>query len=71
MFKSAREMGISIWSHEIAGALTRSETALVKLLEDGQENSQEYLSLTTVITHLRSALRQVWKPTSTDVFNAE
>jgi hypothetical protein len=69
--QTAREMATSVWAHEVALALTRSETALSNMAENGLERSKDYSSLTVAVGRLRTALRQIWRPQSNDVFTAE
>jgi hypothetical protein len=64
-------MATSVWAHEIALALVRSETALSNMAESGLKQSKDYLSLGASIGRLRTALRQIWKSQSSDVFTAE
>lgn len=64
-------MATTVWAHEISLSLTRSETALSNMIENGLEQSKEYLTLTGAVSRLRAALRQIWKSQSNDVFTAE
>lgn len=61
-------MGNSIWSHEMAQALTRSEMSVARLIDAGQENSTEHAAQTKVSNRLRSAFRSAWKLPPTDIF---
>lgn len=64
-------MTTSIWAHDLAVVLARSEAALARMVEQGVEQDAEYASLTTAVTRLRSTLRSIWKPAQNDVFAAE
>jgi hypothetical protein len=67
--QSAQELTAANWGHEIASCLSRCDSILRNIVEQGGGNKQEEDAVRSIGLKLKATMHGVWKGALNDVFD--